>query len=99
MFSPEVQQAWKEAYGQPNGDPHSVFAQKLGMSRNEAKRLCYVYMYSEDNLFAGQAVKYKDGEFNFLLNLFNKVAKTRMTKEQVLEAYSIHEQTEWSTHE
>lgn len=43
-----VQGAWAEAYGKPQADPHSVFAELLGVTRQQAKVIGYEYMYSEE---------------------------------------------------
>lgn len=43
-----VPDAWAEAYGKPQADPHSVFADLIGVTRQQAKVIGYEYMYSED---------------------------------------------------
>lgn len=43
-----VPDAWAEAYGKPQADPHSVFAELLGVTRQQAKVVGYEYMYSEE---------------------------------------------------
>lgn len=43
-----VPDAWAEAYGKPQADPHSVFAELLGVTRQQAKVISYEYMYSEE---------------------------------------------------
>lgn len=43
-----VPDAWAEAYGKPQADPHSVFAELLGVTRQQAKVVSYEYMYSEE---------------------------------------------------
>lgn len=43
-----VPDAWAEAYGKPQADPHSVFAELIGVTRQQAKVIGYEYMYSED---------------------------------------------------
>ena len=43
-----VPDAWAEAYGKPQADPHSVFAELLGVTRQQAKVINYEYMYSEE---------------------------------------------------
>lgn len=41
-----IQDAFVEAYCKPQGDPHNAFAQLLGCTRNEAKTMCYEYIYT-----------------------------------------------------
>lgn len=41
-----IQDAFIEAYCKPQGDPHTVFANLLGCTRNEAKTMCYEYIYT-----------------------------------------------------
>lgn len=43
-----VPNSWAEAYGNPQADPHSVFAELLGVTRQQAKVISYEYMYSEE---------------------------------------------------
>ncbi|AFC21419.1 hypothetical protein [Enterobacter phage EC152] len=47
-YDTDVGNAWSAAYGAPHSDPHGVFAQLLGVDRNEAKEICYKYMWSEE---------------------------------------------------
>ena len=41
-----VEEAFVAAYCRTQGDPHSVFANILGVTRDEAKRMCYEYSYT-----------------------------------------------------
>lgn len=51
-----VPDAWAEAYGKPQADPHSVFAELLGVTRQQAKVISYEYMYSEETEYV-RAIK------------------------------------------
>ncbi|QYC52545.1 hypothetical protein [Salmonella phage SSBI34] len=41
---------WATAYilGDPNGDPHGEFANLLGVTRNRAKEICYMFQWRHD---------------------------------------------------
>lgn len=56
------------AYAQPQADPHSVFANLLGVSRQDAKTICYQYAYTTDNLFFGTILKLQAEETNEEVN-------------------------------
>lgn len=47
-YDTDVGTAWSTAYGEPHSDPHGLFATLLGVDRNEAKEICYKYMWSEE---------------------------------------------------
>lgn len=49
----EIKDAWVEVYFSGDyADPHLAFADKLNINRSDAKRLCYVTMYSSKFLRA-----------------------------------------------
>lgn len=77
--------AWAEAYAKSHGDPHSVFARSMGVTRQEAKVLCYKHLYFKSDSLISKLVKTKDQEFEFLLQLA-KQHGLEMTKQEVLEA-------------
>lgn len=49
MRNSHIAEAWTRAYGKPQeGDQHGVFADLIGVDRNEAKRVCYEFMWSDE---------------------------------------------------
>lgn len=43
-----LSEAWAEAYNKPHDDPHSVFATLMGVDRQEAKEMCWKYIWSKE---------------------------------------------------
>lgn len=73
----EIAHAWSIAYGNAHPDPHFVFATLLGIERNQAKRLCFEYMYSPEGreVFAIKKVHEKEQEVVFVYNFFSDMLK------------------------
>lgn len=44
----DMYEAWSEAYLKNCQDPHKVFSEILGITRSEAKRLCYQLMWDSE---------------------------------------------------
>lgn len=71
-YNVDVGKAWSAAYGAPQSDPHGVFAELLGVDRNEAKGICYKYMWSEEGrkVFAIEQWHTTSQEGLFIYNFF-----------------------------
>lgn len=73
----EIANAWSIAYGKGHADPHFIFATLLGIERNQAKQLCFEYMYSPEGreVFAIKKVHEKEQEVVFVYNFFSDMLK------------------------
>ncbi|AKJ73481.1 permease protein [Salmonella phage 40] len=85
-YDVDVSKAWSSAYGLPHADPHFIFSTLLGVTRDEAKRICYEYIYSEKgrSTYAINQFHTRGEETRFVYNFFSKCLKMQVLKSRFL---------------
>lgn len=90
-MSPEVTAAWAEAYlvqgPDMDVDSHVVFASILGITRDEAKILCYQYTYTQPFL---KYLQFSSRETAYWSALKTLKSKTRVDALGLFETFHMH---------